>query len=221
MRKMKIRDALYDVVTYEEFCHNRALYLTYPESIAVMPGDGFVYPIRNPNYDIRPGLYCLGLGFDWFKSPTTKYETAEYSQSNIIDFSEARTLRDVIATQDRLNREERSILTTINSLTVPVISESDEPAMVALKEAIVAKHIDLDSYDYRFGQSNFPNDKRLLKKDSISLKKLVTYCNALDIKATLTLSDATNDVANPMGHEISYPLNYGDRETRVDGDEEE
>ena len=215
MRKMKIRDALYDVITYEEFCRNRPLYMRYPDSVAIMPGDGFVYPIRNPASDIRPGMYCLGLGMDWFKPPMNKYEVQDYSQTNIIDFSEAKNFRDVIANQERLNREERSILTTINSLTVPTIQDSDEPAMVALKEAIIAKHIDLDSYDYRFGQSNFPNDKRLLKKDSISLKKLVAYCNALDIKATLTLKDVNPDVPNPMGKEITCDLNS----TAMDGEE--
>ena len=215
MRKMKIRDALYDVITYEEFCRNRPLYMRYPDSVAIMPGDGFVYPIRNPASDIRPGMYCLGLGMDWFKPPMNKYEIQDYSQTNIIDFSEAKNFRDVIANQERLNREERSILTTINSLTVPTIQDSDEPAMVALKEAIIAKHIDLDSYDYRFGQSNFPNDKRLLKKDSISLKKLVAYCNALDIKATLTLKDVNPDVPNPMGKEITCDLNS----TAMDGED--
>ena len=208
MRKMKIRDALYDVITYEEFCRNRPLYMRYPDSVAIMPGDGFVYPIRNPASDIRPGMYCLGLGMDWFKPPMNKYEVQDYSQTNIIDFSEAKNFRDVIANQERLNREERSILTTINSLTVPTIQDTDEPAMVALKEAIIAKHIDLDSYDYRFGESNFPNDKRLLKKKSISLKKLIAYCNALDINAVLTLSDVDSDVPNPMGRQIVYSLNH-------------
>ena len=216
MRKMKIRDALYDVVTYDEFCRNRPLYMRYPDSVAVMGGDGFVYPIRNPSSDFRPGMYPMGLGMDWFKPPMSKYEMQDYSQANVIDFSESKNFRDVIANQDRLNKEERSILTTINSLTVPTIQDSDEPAMVALKEAIIAKHIDLDSYDYRFGQSNFPNDKRLLKKDSISLKKLVAYCNALDITATLTLKDANSDVPNPMGKEITYDLNN----TITDGDDE-
>lgn len=216
MRKMKIRDALYDVITYDEFCRNRPLYMRYPDSVAVMGGDGFVYPIRNPSSDFRPGMYPMGLGMDWFKPPMSKYEMQDYSQSNIIDFSESKNFRDVIANQERLNREERSILTTINSLTVPTIQDSDEPAMVALKEAIIAKHIDLDSYDYRFGQSNFPNDKRLLKKDSISLKKLVAYCNALDITATLTLKDANSDVPNPIGKEITYDLNN----TITDGDDE-
>lgn len=216
MRKMKIRDALYDVVTYDEFCRNRPLYMRYPDSVAVMGGDGFVYPIRNPASDFRPGMYPMGYGMDWFKQPMSKYEMQDYSQSNVIDFSESKNFRDVIANQERLNREERSILTTINSLTVPTIQDSDEPAMIALKEAIIAKHIDLDSYDYRFGQSNFPNDKRLLKKDSISLKKLVAYCNALDITATLTLKDANPDVPNPMGKEITYDLNN----TITDGDDE-
>lgn len=216
MRKMKIRDALYDVITYDEFCRNRPLYMRYPESVAIMLGDGFVYPIRNPASDFRAGMYPMGMGMDYFKPPISRYEIADYSQSNIIDFSEAKTFRDVITSQERLNKEERSILTTINSLTVPVIQDSDEPAMVALKEAIIAKHIDLDSYDYRFGQSNFPNDKRLLKKDSISLKKLVSYCNALDIKATLTLQDVNPDVPNPMGRNITYDLNFSERETRTD-----
>lgn len=215
MRKIKIRDALYDVITYDEFCKNRPLYMRYPDSVAIMGGDGFVYPIRNPNSDFRPGMYPFGLGMDWFKPPMSKYEMQDYSQSNVIDFSESKNFRDVIANQERLNREERSILTTINSLTIPTIQDSDEPAMVALKEAIIAKHIDLDSYDYRFGQSNFPNDKRLLKKDSISLKKLVAYCNALDIKATLTLQDSNPDVPNPMGKDITCELNN----TSVEGDE--
>lgn len=221
MKKVKIRDMLYDVVTYPEFCANKEMFLRYPEAIAVLPYDGFVYPIRNPASDIRPGLYCLGMGLDWFKTPTSHWDIQEYSQTNVIDFSEAKTLRDVIATQNRLNHEERSILTTINSVTIPSILETDEPAMVALKEAIIAKHIDLDSYDYRFGESNFPNDKRLLKKDSISLKKLISYCNALDIQAQLTLTDSNPEVPNPMGKAITCNLNFNpDHVTHTDDDED-
>lgn len=208
MMKMKIRDNLYDVITYPEFCRNREGYMRYWTSVAVIGNDCYVYPIRNPASDNRPGLYPFGLSFDWFRVPMSNYEMQEYNKANIIDFSEAKTFKDVITMQNRLNQEERSILTTINQLTVPTINDSDEPAMVALKEAIIAKHIDLDSYDYRFGESNFPNDKRLLKKQSISLKKLIAYCNALDIDAVLTLSDANPDVPNPMGKQIVYSLNH-------------
>ena len=220
MRKMKIRDSLYDVITYPEFCRGRDHYLHYWDSVAILNGDGFVYPIRNPQYDNRPGLYPLGMSFDWFRAPMSTYEMQEYSQANIIDFAEAKSFRDVIEMQNRLNQEERSILTTINQLTIPTIQENDEPAMVALKEAIIAKHIDLDSYDYRFGESNFPNDKRLLKKESISLKKLIAYCNALDINAILTLTDLNPDVPNPMGHDIVYSLNHDlEHETETEGEE--
>lgn len=222
IRKMKIRDLLYDVISYAEFCQSRGIYLRYPESVAVAPGDGYVYPIRNPAFDNRPGLYPLGMSIDWFKVPVTRFEVMDYSQVNIIDFSEAKTFRDVIVTQDKLNREERSILTTINSLTVPSIQDSNSPAMVALKEAIIAKHIDLDSYDYRFGRANYPNDKRLLKRDDISLRKLLAYCDALDIRATLTLADANDDVPNPIGKEITYDLNFTDRYTpETGGDDNE
>lgn len=219
MRKMKIRDSLYDVITYQEFCEGRYNYLKYWSSVAIIPGDGYVYPIRNASSDNRPGMYVVGP-IDWFKSPSGTYECQEYSQLNIIDFSDAKSFRDVISMQTRLNQEERSILTTINQLTVPTIQDTDEPAMVALKEAIIAKHIDLDSYDYRFGESNFPNDKRLLKKKSISLKKLIAYCNALDINAVLTLSDVDSDVPNPMGRQIVYSLNHDcDHTTDTEGND--
>lgn len=217
MKKMKIRDSLYDVIDYPEFCRNREGYMRYWQSVAILGNDCYVYPIRNPSSDNRPGMYPLGLNFDWFKVPMSNYEMQEYNQMNIIDFSDAKSFKDVITMQNRLNQEERSILTTINQLTIPTIQDNDEPAMVALKEAIIAKHIDLDSYDYRFGESNFPNDKRLLKKDSISLKKLIAYCNALDINATLILSDLNPDVPNPMGHDIVYSLNHdSDHETSTD-----
>ena len=222
MRKMKIRDSLYDVITYPDFTRGRDVYMKYWESVAIIGDDGYVYPIRNPQYDNRPGLYPLGLGMDWFKGPMSTYEMREYSTANIIDFNDAKSFRDVIEMQNRLNQEERSILTTINQLTIPTIQDNDEPAMVALKEAIIAKHIDLDSYDYRFGESNFPNDKRLLKKESISLKKLIAYCNALDINATLTLSDLNPDVPNPMGKDIVYSLNHDyDHETSMEEGEDE
>ena len=35
---------------------------------------------------------------------------------------------------------------------------------------------------------------------------LVRMCDALDIKATLTLQDKDNDVANPMGETISVEI---------------
>lgn len=211
MRKMKIEQLLYDVITYNEFEH---MYVNgYQFNGVAVDFNGTVYPIRSPR-DTRPGIYLFGNGYFQVIDPLPEY-AENYSSKNIIDFSETKSLRDVINAQKRLNEEERSILTSINNVTIPQITDNDEPAMAALKEAIIAKHIDIDSYAYKFGEANFPNDRRLLKKDSISLKKLIAFCNALGIKATLSLRDAYTDVPNPMGEnkEIIYDLNFSDRDT--------
>lgn len=206
IRKAKIRDSLYDVVTFDDYMKNKARYSEYVGTIAVDHNDGLIYPLRNPT-DIRPGVYDYG-GVTCFKPPHSS-ETAIYSEENVINFSNARNLREVIEAQDQLAKAERSILTTIDNVTLPEIGESDTPAMKALKEAIISKHIDLDKYDYRFGTENYPNDKRLLKRDSITLPKLKAYADALDISLTLTLEDKSSTVPNPMGKVITVKLNGG------------
>lgn len=57
--------------------------------------------------------------------------------------------------------------------------------------------------------ANFNNDKRLIKKNSITFGKLRNICNALDIRATLTLEDRADDVPNPMGTRIDICLTDG------------
>ena len=80
--------------------------------------------------------------------------------------------------------------------------------MTALKQAVTQKHIDLDKYEPRFG-ANYANDRRIFVKPDISMKMLVRMCNALDIKATLTLEDQDSDlgeIPNPMKNSISVEL---------------
>lgn len=204
--KIKIGNTFYDVISYEEFKKNHETYMNFIGSVAVQRGDGLDYPLRHQN-DTRPGLYC-----QWpliiFKPPYGN-EIAMYSVANEINFSKAKSYADVIATQEQMNQSERSILTTIDNITIPEIGENDSPAMVALKQAIIQKHIDLDKYDYRFGENNFANDKRLLKRDTITLPKLKAYADALDINVQLVLSDKNKDVPNPMGDPISVSITSG------------
>ena len=100
---------------------------------------------------------------------------------------------------------ERDILTSPDNIYVPPEDKNDSPAMKALKEAVIDKKIDLDKYEPRFG-SNYNNDKRIFNKQNISLPMLVRMCNALDIKATLTLEDQNSDVPNPMNTSISVEV---------------
>lgn len=202
--KIRIGNTLYDVVSYAEFVANKDVYLGYIGSVAVARGDGLIYPLRHP-HDPRPGCFVQGP-IVTFRPPYGN-DTAMYSEVNQINFSNAKSYGDVIRAQEELNRSERAILTSIDNVTVPEISTNDTPAMKALKQAIIAKHIDLDKYDYRFGADNYPNDKRLLRRDSITLPKLKAYADALDIDITMILADKSPDVPNPMGKSITVKIN--------------
>lgn len=194
--KAKIVDAIYDVISLEEYYQNPSLYTSFT---AINGNDGYLYPIRNRT-DNRPGCYPTEA-VAFFKPPAPS-EAHLYSKQNIIDFKNTESLKEIIINQQRLAGEERSVLTTIDSVFEPPIGENDTPEMKALKQAIIDKHIDLDKYEPRFGP-NYNNDKRLMRKESITFPKLRTICDALDIKVSLTLEDATPDVPNPIGRTIN------------------
>ena len=199
LEKAKIEDAIYDVISLEEFYRDPDAYGQYT---AIKGNDGYIYPIRSRS-DNRPGFYVTGC-MDFFKPPVGS-EASIYTQQNTINFNDATTLREVIKAQQKLMSAERSILTTIDNVFAPEIGPNDTPEMKAIKQAINDKHIDLDKYEPRFGP-NYNNDKRLLKKDSITFGKLRAVCDALDIKATIIFEDAAPDVPNPMGRVITTEL---------------
>lgn len=201
VRKAKIEDCIYDVITIDEFYKNPDFYKSAPT--AIEGGDGYLYPIRSNSNDMRPGF--IDEGPMQFFTPPSGQQCPIYSDRNIIDFSKASSIKDIIKAQDRLASAEKAILTTIDNVFIPPTNADDTPEMVLLKQAIVDKHIDLDKYESRFG-SNYNNDKRLLKKNSITFGKFRNTCKALDIKATLTLEDTSSDVPNPMGNKIDICL---------------
>lgn len=200
LQKANIGGFMYDVISQEDFykdpdSHNN-------KYTAIRSGDGFIYPIRGRN-DHGPGFYPTG-GLDFFIPPTGK-ECTIYSQQHVIDFHDPTNYRELIQAQQKLASAERSILTTIDNVFAPEIGDNDTPEMKAMKQAILDKCIDLDKYEPRFGP-NYNNDKRLLKKDRITFEKLRNICNALDIKATITIEDAGPDVPNPIGRVIVAEL---------------
>ena len=210
LEKAKIGEAIYGLIDIDECYREPEMYKNQTD---IKGGDGFIQPIRSKT-DNRPGFYPTG-GFDFFKTPIGQ-ECQVYTQQNVINFHDATTLREVIQTQQKLMNEERSILTTIDNVFAPDISENDTPEMKAIKQAIIDKHIDLDKYESRFGP-NYNNDKRLLKKNSITFGKLRSICDALDIKASITIEDAAPDVPNPIGRVISADLTGSG--TVIEGDD--
>lgn len=197
--KAKINDKIYDVIKFDEYVASPEKY-SYGYT-AISEGDT-VFPIRNKT-DTRPGVYP-GPVFSKFIHPLEE-EKDEYSIDNIIDFDNAESIKDIISAQDKLRSAEKTILTTIDNVFIPTIDENDYPEMVGLKEAVIAKKIDLDKYEQRFG-INYNNDKRLFNKNTITMSKLKTMLNALDMKASLIIEDKDPDVPNPIGKRIVVEL---------------
>ena len=100
---------------------------------------------------------------------------------------------------------------TMKKVSGLIYKDEDSNEMKGMKEAVIAKHIDLDKYEHRFG-SNYNNDKRLFNKHTISLPMIKRLCNALDMKATLVIEDANSDVPNPIGKKITIDVISNDEE---------
>lgn len=203
-KKGKINGSMFDIVEFDQYQSNKVL---YNNKFTAIEADGLLYPItKNKNV---PGYYHKeGDLFGQFIEPD-QTEIYEYSNENIIDFNSASSMKEIVEKSIALRDMEKEILCTSDNKFKPVIVEEDELEMRALKEAVIAKDIDLDKYESRFG-TNYNNDKRLFKKTSMSLKKMRTFGNALDMKITLTIQDKNSNVANPIGRVITVDITGGE-----------
>lgn len=200
-KEILINGRLYEVVPIADYIGNEESYLS--GYTAVDDGIGHVYPVVASSSS-EPGLkYRKRAPFFFAQVPEGKED--EYSSDRVIDYGKADSFKEFIETQDMVKELEKDILTTSDNVFTPVEDENDSPAMKALKEAVIAKKIDLDKYEPRFG-ANYNNDKRIFAKQNISLPMIVRMCNALDIKATLTLEDKNPDVPNPINKVISVEV---------------
>lgn len=204
LRRIKIENKIYDVVDSFDMYMHPNLYAN--QNTALLCQDGNVYPIRS-SADDNTGIY---------KKNSLIYEIKindhddinKYSTDNIIDFTSVQDIHDIIEKSNTLRDLEKEVLTNPDNIFLPNIGPNDTAEMKALKEAVILKNIDIDKYESRFGPS-YCNDKRLFKKDKISMDKFKNMCNNLDIKATIILEDANPDVANPMNTVIKVDLTGG------------
>lgn len=205
-----INGKLYEVVPVQNYIANPDAYLQ--GYTAVEDSMGHVYPVVSSSSQ-GPGVKFRSNSPILFAKVPDK-DIDQYTTEGIIDYSKATDIREFIKTQDMVKELEKEILTSPDNIYVPLVDTDDSPAMKALKTAVSQKQIDLNKYEPRFG-SNFNNDKRVFNKQTISLPMLVRMCNALDIKATLTLEDQIGEIANPINDKISIEI------TSVSGDNEE
>lgn len=211
MKKVAINGKMCDVVTLEEYSKNKDLYLA--GTTLIETDNEFstkkLLPILNQHDTKSYGIRVKpGSAFAYINSDCTPEEETIYDPEQIIDLSQASSIGELMEKQDMIKDIEREIITSPDNITTPEITNDDEPAMKLLKTAVMKKNIDLDKYSHRFG-SNYNNDKRSLFKQRISLQMLERMCTNLDLKATLTIEDSSNDVINPIGEAISIELTRG------------
>lgn len=208
-KKMRINDRIYDVTTLDDYIKNKDAYI--PQYTAIHdPETNLVLPVKN-RYENGVGI-VVNSGVSYVQEPDNE-NREEYRDIKIIDFDNTKSIHDMMEKQRVVKSLERDILTSPDNIFMPKIFDDDSPEMKALKNAVLDKNIDLDKYEHRFG-SNYNNDKRLFNKNTISLSMLKRVCDALDIEATLTLTDKGEDVPNPIGRTIEVKLTGG-----ITGDE--
>lgn len=206
---------MYDVFDYDQY-ESEGLYSKsgiYPIAVKEKVGDReIILPYKGKyNGQTVPGIYSAGP-ID-FKVLPNESEISNY-ETEIINMSNTDDAKKLINSQETIKRLETSQLTTTpDNITQLNIGENDQPAMKLLKMALNGKHINLDDYAPRFG-SNYPNDKRQLKNDNVTLNIFSRFCEKCDMELMLTVKDKSPDVPNPIGRSITVSLSedYSDDE---------
>lgn len=218
MKTATLDGKMYSVVSFDEFQQNKNLYANTMTAVEVPTEVGStILPFRTgTNVDSRPGVYVDGSLTFVHQAENPK----EYQPNEIINFSNQ---DDIVEYSRKCNMKrsmemETLVCTDPSEYYVPPFSGKESPEMYALKQAVVAKKIDLDRYSDRFGD-NYPNDKRQFKSDTITLFMLKRMCTNLDMNARLIIEDANPNVINPIGKQISVDLFGKNDELETDNNE--
>lgn len=208
----RIEKKMYDVVTVDEYLENSNLYNASSTAIEV-PELNSVLPIKSKLDVMNETGICPSRSVNIIN---TNHLTDEYNSSNVIDLN-SKNMKEVLMKTQAIKSLETEILLSSDNIYKAKIEETDSVALRALKEAIDKKQCDPDSYSQRFGP-NYNNDIRLIKKskrdgkNKISLDKLVSIADNMDIRVTLSLEDKNPNVPNPMNDKITVVLTEGEEE---------
>lgn len=207
LRKARIDDKLYNIISKEEYNNNKEAYSIC--NTAIDNARGFIVPLRNKT-DKRPGFYDCGL----FLEKRGDHNIYKEENISITDLGDIESMKELIEKQEKIRDINKSILENPEDIYKPIYLENDTSEMKMFKDAIKAKNFNLKSYEKEIEDetgSSFNNDKRILEKSSISFGKMKDFGNAFDMKITLTIEDKNSNVANPMKCVISKVINEGDK----------
>lgn len=200
-KKAKIAGRVTTVIKPAEALNNKAMQNKFT-SVEI---NDTILPLKTSYDPTSPGFYIMNNGKIGKIIYPSDEDKDEYSSKNAIDFSNVENMKELIAKQEEVKKLESEVLSNSDNLFKPIAKENDSPEMKAMKKALCLKNIDIDAYADRFGD-NFNNDKRLLKGSNITISKLKSICNKLDLKCTLTISDTSPNVPNPMNEVVTVDI---------------
>lgn len=212
VRIATIDGKLVDVLSTDEYANkwrmfqdNPSMYQSSALDISDKNGERYILPFRNKTDD-RPGIYNEGAIYK-IRFPKSDEDMKEYSygSNDVVDIGNSGNVKTFLDRNKQVRDMEAVILTDIDDVYSPPMLQNDSPEMRAFKEAIASKHCDINKYAPRFGD-NFLNDKRILKTPNITMNKLVSMSQKMDIEVELILRNAKDDVPNPMDKDIHVIL---------------
>jgi hypothetical protein len=211
LRSTTIDGRLVNIISEEKYGSMHKVLIDNPQELATLSmdvtdknGNQYILPFRGKSDD-RPGIYTDGsLYFINFPKDS---ESSPYNVNNldILDFSDVNNINDFLNKSSMVREMENSILSDPDEIFTATINGNETPQMKVMKDAINLKRCDIDKYSLRAGPNHL-NNKRILKGDDITIKKMVEICDYMDMEVELTIRDKNPDVANPMGKEVTRIL---------------
>ena len=161
--------------------------------------DDMFYPYRgeyNEKKSVLPGIYSSGSKSIIIK-PDDKDMDAYKTETHRAKIDSEEIYKGIVAKED-----EFQIYSDGKSAYIPDITVNDDPFKRALKEAIIAKGIDIDSIKDRFSDRNAVfNFKSVMKGDNkVSTLIFERGCEAFGLGYCIVLYD--KDTNNIIGHAI-------------------
>lgn len=204
-KKARINNQLYTAVEKEEYIKCPDI---YPIATTAIEMNGKVIPLINKTDRENSGVYFGGAILEY------RGNVNQFDKSNIelIDLSDAKSMKELIRKQERVKDINKSILESADDIYVPTFFETDTAEMRIFKEGIVAKQICLKNYANAIEESTgstFNNDRRLIEKDSITFSKMKGLATAFDMEIELIIRDKSPNVPNPMNKEFRCIINGG------------
>nr|DAJ52649.1 MAG TPA: hypothetical protein [Caudoviricetes sp.] len=206
MKKGVINGCLHTIYDFDE-----AMRHSDDMNIAIEE-DGKVYPIISKTNTYKTNGVVIDGCLATYINADEDQSKYELQNMKVIDFSNTKSMQEQIEKTSELMSMEETILINPDNIFNIRIKPNDLPEMVALKDAVNRKHIDINKYAYRFGD-NFNNDRRLFEKDTITLAKMKTIAEALDMDCYIIFEDREPGVPNPIGTQIKAKItNIGEAE---------